>query len=324
MNLTTQHLTLGEPQVAGPLAVFPVFGPQPRLTYRSFAQAAALGALVKELDEGASVNDLILGNPTNLPLLTYEGEEVLGAQQNRTFDVSVLLDVQATARVPVSCVEEGRWDGDRHDEQFAASPQAADPSLRALKRAEANRRALVGLEARPDQGEVWSEVSDRLASHDVVSESCAMSDLYDSRRDELDEIASRIGPLDGQLGAVAFVAGRPVVLDLVSRADVFAHLLPSLAQGYALDALSAAEAEFDRFEAERFLDAALRAPRSDLSTPGMGKAVRVDSTVVVGSGLEHDGELVQLCAFPADHNEQGREHLARYEVARIARPSRRR
>jgi hypothetical protein len=40
---------------------------------------------------GASVNDLLVLNPTDVDVLLYEGEEVLGAQQNRTFDVSVLV-----------------------------------------------------------------------------------------------------------------------------------------------------------------------------------------------------------------------------------------
>src|SRR4051794_36254031 len=91
METLTKHFTLGEPQVAGPLAVFPVFGPEPRLHYRAFAQASELGAFVKELDGGASVRELVLHNPTDLPLLVYEGEELLGAQQNRTLDASVLI-----------------------------------------------------------------------------------------------------------------------------------------------------------------------------------------------------------------------------------------
>ena len=37
METITSPFTLGEPQTAGPLAVFPVFGPDPRLDYRSFA-----------------------------------------------------------------------------------------------------------------------------------------------------------------------------------------------------------------------------------------------------------------------------------------------
>src|SRR3954452_24640608 len=110
---------LGPAQVAGPLALFPLLGPVPGLDYRSYADALALGAFVKELDGGASVNELLVGNPTELPLLLYEGEEVQGAQQDRTLDVSVLVGAGRQAQVPVSCVERGLWDGARHDEHFA-------------------------------------------------------------------------------------------------------------------------------------------------------------------------------------------------------------
>ena len=116
MNTLTRQYTIGEPQVVGPLAVFPVFGPDPLLDYCTFAQATELGALARELDGGASVRSLVVENPTDLPLLVYEGEEVLGAQQNRTFDDSVLVAAGAKLDVPVSCVEAGRWDGTRHAE----------------------------------------------------------------------------------------------------------------------------------------------------------------------------------------------------------------
>ncbi len=316
-----QHLTLGAPQIAGPLTVFPLFGPEPRLRYRSLAQAAALGALVTELDE-ASVNDLLLGNTTDLPLLAYEGEEVIGAQQNRTFDTSVLVAAHKSARVPVSCVEQGRWEDERHGEAFTAAPHASDPSLRADKRATANRRARAGMDARSDQGEVWHAVGARLADFGVQSESSAMSDVYEDRRPQLTAIADALEAEQGQLGALAFVGGRPSALDAVSRPDVFADLLPRLAQGYALDALAAGEVEVDAFEAERFLDAALHAPRHTLPTAGMGAGVRVDGPVVVGSGLEHDDELVQLCVFPADGRSSGGRQADRSTP--IVRPSRRR
>jgi hypothetical protein len=39
-----EPLRVGEPDVAGPLAVFPLFGPEPREDYASFAEAHAQGA----------------------------------------------------------------------------------------------------------------------------------------------------------------------------------------------------------------------------------------------------------------------------------------
>src|SRR4051794_8756588 len=97
-NYLAEPLVVGEPDVAGPLAVFPLFGPPPRQSYISFAEGITRSARVEELKGGASVNDLVIENPVDEPVLLYEGEEVLGAQQNRTFDVTVLVAAHAKLR----------------------------------------------------------------------------------------------------------------------------------------------------------------------------------------------------------------------------------
>src|SRR4051812_269070 len=115
-----EPLRAGRSAVMGSLAVFPIFGAAPRRRYLALSQALVRGLVVKELEAAASVNDLTVHNPTDEAVLLYEGEEVLGAQQNRIFDVSVLVAAQSRLTVPVSCVEAGRWDGSRHGDAFAA------------------------------------------------------------------------------------------------------------------------------------------------------------------------------------------------------------
>src|SRR5215211_1287532 len=83
-----------------------------------------------------------------------------------------------------------------------------------------------------------------------------------------------------------------------SRPNVFAAILPRLAQGYALDALGVTDTGPERDAAERFLESALDSPRARQATPGIGRAFGIESVRVVGSGLELDAELVQLFAFP--------------------------
>ena len=319
MTTITQDFTLGEPQVAGPLAVFPVFGPEPGLDYRVFADASALGAFVKERDQAADVGALVVGNPTDLSLLIYEGEEVLGAQQNRTFDMSVLVGAGATLDVPVSCVEQGRWDGRRHDERFSASPQAADPSLRRLKRRAANASAAAGGPVKADQGEVWDHVLERIDDNYVVSPSAAMSDLYDQRGDRLQELAS-VKPVERQVGAVAEIGGVPIAIDLVSQPQSFASLLPRLARGYALDALGQPDADPDAEAASGLLREALHAARLPQATPGLGRGFGIVAPRAIGSGLDFEDELIQLCAFPGD----GGPSPAAPASGQVARPSRRR
>lgn len=300
MTTLTQEFTLGEPRLAGPLVVFPVFGPSPRLSYRLLVEALSLGAFVKELDGGAVVGSLLVENPTGLPLLIYEGEEVLGAQQNRTFDVSVLVAASSRAVVPVSCVERGRWDSTRYGERFVSAAHTADPSLRRAKWRAADGLALAGLEPRANQGEVWEIVDSRLSSLGVASPSAAMSDAFDAHLTNLDSVADTITAREGQVGAIAQTSDRVLVLDLVSRPHAFASLLPRLARGYALDALGGADARPDAAAAELLLSSALSARRQTLPTPGEGHAFRIFGEALLGAGLEDEGELIQLCAFPGE------------------------
>jgi hypothetical protein len=51
---------------------------------------------------------------------------------------------------------------------------------------------------------------------------------------------------------------------------------------------------------DTFLERTLAAPRSRRASAGLGKDVRLATERLVGSGLELDGELIQLCAFSSD------------------------
>ena len=321
-----EPLRLGEPDIHGPLAVFPIFGPAPQQDYVSFAEARAAGASIKELEHGAAVNDLLVLNPTDRAVLLYEGEEVLGAQQNRTFDVSVLVAARSQLQVPVSCVEAGRWDGARHDESFSPAPQAAYPALRRAKNRAAHASVAAGMGPRAMQGEVWDEVARKSARMNVASATGAMHDIYDNRREQLDEFTSAISLHDGQSGALVLIGGRPAVLDHVSRPAVFAALHAPLLQGYALDALEqtgGADCPGEAYAeaADAFVQRILASRASEHDGIGMGRDVRFAQRQVAGVGLVVGDELVQLTAFPPEGTSRSDDDV---RVARIRRPSRRR
>ena len=318
MDPTATPLTLADPRLAGPLAVFPVFGPVPTLAYRAFADAAAHGAVVMELAAAASVNRLLVRNPTDLPLLLYEGEQVQGAQQDRALDASVLVGAGAEAQVPVSCVEQGRWDTTRRHESFKPAPYADDPSLRRLKRESSLHSAEQGLAGRPAQGAVWQEVGSRLRRFAVASESSRFGDLFEQRRGEIGAFADAVEPAAGQVGALACVGGAPVALDVVSRPEAFAALHDRLVRGYALEALAALDGhgpegvappgwwpDADPAAARTFLARALTAARRPLPTPGMGEAHALVAPRLVGGALTCEGELIALSAFPRGRRAPG-------------------
>ena len=316
-----QPLEVAEPDVAGPLAVFPLFGPDARFEYQSFAQGRAHGVTIKELEGGASVRDLVVANPTSLPVLLFEGEEVLGAQQNRTFDVSVLVGAETTLTVPVSCVEAQRWDGSRHGEAFAPAPQAAYPALRRLKNETTMRHVALGDEARADQAAVWQEVDQKLDAVAASAPTRAMHDGYEHRRSELRALTAAYRFRPGQTGMLVAIGGEFCVLDRVSQPNVLSSLFEPLVQGYALDALGfAATGPPSVDEARGFLQCVGEQPILERDSVGLGRDVRLSGRDVAGAGLVCADELVQLSVFVRG----GRPNEDAPRGGRIRRPSRRR
>src|ERR1039458_9169812 len=126
---TSTRFHLGSPQTTGPLSLYPIFGGEPRLPYRSLSQAVKHGAVIREVDEHGSVNDVLICNASDQPVLLYEGELIYGARQNRTIDAPVLVPAGVELSAPVSCIEQGRWDAGQHAGHFVAAPHAADPGL---------------------------------------------------------------------------------------------------------------------------------------------------------------------------------------------------
>ena len=70
-------------------------------------------------------------NRADVSVLLLDGEELVGAKQNRVLNTSILLKAQSEGVIPVSCTEHGRWS--YMSAEFAASDDVMSPTLRSLK-----------------------------------------------------------------------------------------------------------------------------------------------------------------------------------------------
>jgi hypothetical protein len=214
--------------------------------------------------------------------------------ENRILNISVLVAAGSRLPIPVSCVEEGRWHS--RSAGFEAAPQAAQRLRR--RKAEAVRAA--PLARGVAQADVWDEVAltaDRLA---VASSTRANADAFRAHRPSLAQLEREFPLQPGQCGAVLAV-GNDLCLDAVSRPDAFGHLWPKLRLGYLLDALD----RLDRTGADpvattRFITELSNATATRGPSAGRGDDVRLSADTILGSGLELDGELLQLCPFTRD------------------------
>jgi hypothetical protein len=64
---------------------------------------------IEELHEAGSAPELRVVNEGALRVLILEGDELVGARQNRVVNSSVLVAAGSELVLPVSCVERGRW-----------------------------------------------------------------------------------------------------------------------------------------------------------------------------------------------------------------------
>jgi hypothetical protein len=300
-TLVGQELILGEPRTCRGLTLVPLTAvtadPHAR-TYLLAAEAIAAGTLVVEETGGGQVPQLVVRNQGDLPVLLVEGEHLEGAKQDRVLNVSVLVAARHDTRIPVSCVEHGRW-GYRGSERFAPAPEFTHVNLRAMKVASVARDARATGGRRSDQGGVWAEVDRKRAEVGAsFSATGAMGDAYRDRGRELDEIVAAIGsPRPGQIGAIVCIGGWPVAADVFDRPETLAGLWPRLSRGYAVDALGAPSAEVSPAELERFLAHVRDADATSHEAVGLGMDVVLTAEGFVASALVWDEAVVHLAMF---------------------------
>lgn len=306
-----EAMQLGDPVEHRGIVICPVFPRRtPQAAFVTLDEALPLGFRVTEVDEAGAVPELSVVNPLEENVLLYDGEELLGAKQNRILNVTVLVAARSETRIPVSCVEQGRWS--RRSAAFAAAPHAAYPELRRMK-AEALAAQPLSLGAAQD--EVWEAVHDKARLHSVHSPTDAQADIYSAEHGRLAAMRDAFPLQPGQSGAL-LAAGGAFCLDYVSRPDAFMRLYPKLLEGYLLDALGRLDqTPTDAGAMESFTSAVAKARHSRRPSVALGEDVRLRGDAVVGSGLELDGELIQLSAYSSDADAD--------RTTRIARPSRR-
>jgi hypothetical protein len=155
---------------------------------------------ITEVSQGGSVPDLKLINRSPSKLLVIDGEELVGAKQNRIVNATFLIAGLTEITIPVSCVEQGRWS--YRSQKFAYGEKVMPPSMRREHQKVVAMSLDEGAGYRSNQGMIWDELalkSERMAVH---SSTGAMADLFDGHKDRLGEYRKAFRLVDCQVGAV--------------------------------------------------------------------------------------------------------------------------
>jgi hypothetical protein len=231
MCVEIPEVRVGEPQVCGGVSAFPLFAEQPSsLDYLLSDEAIAAGTLaVTEVSEAGEVPCLLVDNGGDRPVLFVEGEEVRGGKQDRVLCNSVLAAGVSRTRIPVACVEPGRWDC---ESPAFASGSCCPPSLRHVLQVGGNAR----------QARVWATIHERHRRLGVRSPTGNMSDALGVLREAAEELRRGLPYAEGASGIAVALGGKVVGIDLFDKPATMAKTWDRLVQGLVLDAAATPDA----------------------------------------------------------------------------------
>ncbi len=313
-----------KPQVFKNICMFPLLrSTRPDSDYIMLDQALNEAVVeITEISDGGSVPDLTLLNTGDKPVLLLDGEELVGAKQNRVLNLTILAPANATTTIPVTCVEAGRWS--YNSSSFSSAPRTMFNRGRASKSDQVSMSMRDEGSRRSNQTAVWDEISLKSERMSVDSETGAMSDMYENYEDKLDEFVNGFQATQNQVGAMFSIDGLVMGVDVFDCPDTMAKTLNKLIRSYALDAIETGDSKTGRADdrkATAFLKK-IKKCRFDLfPAVGLGQDLRINSQSISGGALVEDDRAIHLWAFPL---RSGQPSASPRMASHLARASRRR
>ena len=320
-------LEFGDVQEYRNLTVLPLFldriaGPE----YVTLPEALASGRFrITEVDEGGSVPDLVVFNEGDAAVLILDGEEVRGAKQNRVLNATVLIGPGSKVVIPVSCVEQGRWS--YRSREFTDSDTVMYRRARVSKMSAVSETLYNCSSFSGDQGAVWNDIENLQEETKTHSRTGAMGDVFEEKRENIDDYVGSFQRLDGQAGLLALIDGKPAGLDVLSRPGAFTNVHEKLLRSYAMDALVQADGKKGRQKrgkasrggtaaeiASAFLASTGECHEERSDSVGMGDDYRYRGPGIVGCALVVEGVVVHAAFFP---NPEGSDSSGRIRSAKM-------
>ncbi len=255
---------------------------------------------VTEVSKAGNVPELLATSGAESACLLLGGEELIGARQNRILNVDILLRPHGESRIPVACVEQGRW---HYTRAGFGSGSHAPASIRGRQSRSVKKNLEESATPLADQGEVWKCVDMCLCSLDVSSETMAMSDAYRERQSQIESLIRAFSRPEDAVGVVATIGGKFAALDIFDRPTTLKRVWPRLMTGYAMEAMmqkATPGVSGQQGTPSDLLDRLNSLECTVHRGVDLGDDWRFESQDLVGSALVLDGTALHVTAFPVE------------------------
>jgi len=298
------NLNFGQVQAFKNMAVIPIFSktnssPQ----YLTLKEAMDMNVLtIEELSSSGSVPELKAINKGKIPVLILDGEEIIGAKQNRVLNTTVLLKEESETIIPVSCTEQGRWD--HTSAKFSDSDMITAHKVRFEKNMSVNESVAFDGSFRADQGKVWSEINNYQRAAHVTSSTGAMRDVFEHKAESLNNYLDSFKFSPGQNGIFVFLKGNVIGFDYISLSSAYETLHVKLLKSYAMDAvLQNDDKDYSVSEekAKELIDKLTNSNVKIFDSVSYGKDFRFTGKGLIGSSLVWQDNVIHVACFKIDN-----------------------
>jgi len=263
---------------------------------------------VKEVSQAGSVNDLLVFNLSENYVFFTDGDILTGAKQNRVLNTSVLLAPNSKVNLPVSCIEQGRWDNYSYD--FLPSDYIVPQKLRANKARAVKENREQRKAPMSRQAEVWNDVEQYSINFECDSPTKNLNEVYEKRKEDFDSFIKNFTVNENANGLAVFSDNRLLCTDLFNRTEIYREYFPKLLRSSSMELIHLKKKENTLTEAEGIYKTILlydSIPAIESSTHkgvGAGTEKRFENRSVTGFILEFNKHIIHLTALNIEGEEK--------------------
>ena len=242
--------------------------------------------------EVSTVGTVLARNKANVPLVLIDGDEIVGAKQNRIMNRSLIVPPLTTMEVSVSCTEQGRWHYDRTGDRahFDYSDIAADFSTR-------RNKAHDLYENDSCQSTVWNSIHDLERKTSFKSRTSALHDNFINLRSKLDGYLKNFHVDYGQCGAIFIINGEIKGLELFANPSIYHDYHEKIFRSYIMEAIVDYRPNYCRDNIYGFLREISHSEFRTSPSKGIGRHLQFANCYGYGAALFDGCSLVHLNYF---------------------------
>jgi len=295
-------IKLGKALFYNNLTMFPILsknGENPDYILLSEA-IAKKQAEVREVSESGSIPELLVENRASMPILIPEGEILVGAKQDRTVNVTLLIREKTEHVIPVSCVEQNRWSW---RSPTLETSHYATPGLRSRKVASAQAARRTNGRALSDQSRVWEDVAESVSAAGAQSDTGSITDALKTAKKLTCKYREKLDiPKDA--AGVLFASGEEILgMDLFDSPKTLSRIWARLSDSYFFEAaIREKRKKTPRSVAAEFIKTLPSIIQPVENSSGHGRELEFSDEGYAGSGLWFNGRICHLAAFRVTQN----------------------